>query len=105
MAGISEKAAGGRNVLAFLDIFAFSEGTATNRYTRDDGYDIIVGRVATAIDKVLNIWPSLPGAGYGQREHTLDDLLARDRAADGSQACARLKAISGGLGQVEFATH
>ncbi|MFK3973786.1 glycoside hydrolase family 104 protein [Pseudomonas sp. NPDC087358] len=161
MARISEKTAGGRNVLAFLDMLAFSEGTATSRYTRDEGYDVIVGgidspnvftgygdhpgvlvtvnskglkstaagryqllqrwwmpyrkslalkdfspvsqdmvaiqqirergalpdimvgHIATAIDKVSNIWASLPGAGYGQREHKLEDLLARYYAAGG----------------------
>lgn len=161
MARISQNAAGGRNVLAFLDMLAFSEGTVTSRYTRDDGYDVIVGgldspntfigyadhpgilvtvntkglkstaagryqllkrwwgpyrkllslpdfspvsqdmvaiqqirergalpdiaagNIATAIDKVSNIWASLPGAGYGQREHKLEDLLKRYQGAGG----------------------
>ena len=161
MARISEKAAGGRNVLAFLDMLSFSEGTMTSRFTRDDGYDIIVsgldspntfatyadhpgvivtvntaglkssaagryqllqrwwapykkllalkdfspvsqdmvaiqqirergalhdvmvGNIAVAISKVSNIWASLPGAGYGQPEHKLEDLLMRYTAAGG----------------------
>jgi len=29
-----------------------------------------------AIQKCNHIWASLPGAGYGQRENKLDDLLA-----------------------------
>ncbi|MFK3971204.1 lysozyme [Pseudomonas sp. NPDC087358] len=164
MARISEQAAGGRNVLAFLDMLAFSEGTETSRYTRDVGYDIIVGgidspnvftsyadhpgvlvtvnhrglkstaagryqllqrwwtayrnllalkdfspvsqdivaiqqirergalpnivggHITDAIDKVSNIWASLPGAGYGQREHKLEDLIAWYIAAGGKVA-------------------
>ncbi len=44
MAEISETAAGGRNVTAFLDMLAWSEGTDNGRRpTRDRGYDVIVG--------------------------------------------------------------
>jgi muramidase (phage lysozyme) len=42
MARISAERAGGANVLAFLDMIAWSEGTSTSKYTRDDGYDVIV---------------------------------------------------------------
>lgn len=34
--------AGGENVLAFLNVIGQAEGTSTSRYTKDDGYDIIV---------------------------------------------------------------
>ena len=30
---------------AFLDMIAFSEGTSTSKYTKDNGYDVIVGGV------------------------------------------------------------
>lgn len=44
MAEISETAAGGRNVRAFLDMLAWSEGTDNGRQpTGDRGYDVIVG--------------------------------------------------------------
>lgn len=44
MARISAKEAGGQNVLAFLDMIAFCEGTDNNRQpTKDDGYDVLVG--------------------------------------------------------------
>jgi len=33
------------NVKAFLDLLAWSEGTSTSRYTKCDGYDVIVGGV------------------------------------------------------------
>ena len=36
--------------------------------------DIEAGRFAIAVIKVCNIWASMPGAGYGQRENTLKQL-------------------------------
>lgn len=164
MARISAAQAGGINVLAFLDMLAWSEGTSTSRHTRDDGYDVVVGGldspnrfngyadhpnvrvrvnnkglvstaagryqqlyrywpaykaqlrlpdfspvsqdllaiqlvrergalndvkaglIAVAIEKCRKIWASLPGAGYGQREHKLSDLVAHYIAAGGRPA-------------------
>lgn len=44
MARINEVAAGGKNVIAFLDMLAYSEGTDNGRQkTKDDGYDVLVG--------------------------------------------------------------
>ncbi|MBP3063643.1 Muramidase (phage lambda lysozyme) [Ectopseudomonas chengduensis] len=44
MARITAAQAGGVNVLAFLDMLAWSEGTDHPRqHTRDQGYDVIVG--------------------------------------------------------------
>lgn len=48
--------------------------------------DIQAGRIPEAIVKCRNIWASLPGAGYGQHEHKLDDLIAHYLAAGGSLA-------------------
>lgn len=151
MARIDVVAAGGRNVVAVLDMIAFCEGTDNGRQaTRDHGYDVIVGgqlitsyadhprvlvsltklgikstaagryqvlakyfdayrqllrlsdfsplsqdriaiqqirertalplivagRIEEAIGRISNIWASLPGAGYGQREHKMADVLA-----------------------------
>ena len=45
MPRITAQAAGGANVLAFLDMLAWSEGTATSKYTQSDGYDVIVGGI------------------------------------------------------------
>lgn len=42
MARITAQAAGGQNVLAFLDMLAWSEGTSTSPATKDEGYDVIV---------------------------------------------------------------
>ena len=44
MAEISADAAGGRNVVAFLDMLAWSEGTDNGRQpTKNRGYDVLVG--------------------------------------------------------------
>lgn len=149
------------NLKAFLDMLAWSEGTSTSQYTKNNGYDIIVngidspkvfsdysdhpgvlvkvnrsglestaagryqllkrwwiaykkqlnlkdftpasqdivavqqirerralddieaGRVEVAIMKCSNIWASLPGNGYGQRQHTLAALLEQYQKAGG----------------------
>jgi len=158
MARINAAQAGGVNVLAFLDMLAWSEGTDHPRQrTLDQGYDVMVGgalfegyadhprklvplprlgikstaagryqllsryydaykqklglrdfsplsqdlialqqirerralpdiqagRIPDAIDKCRNIWASLPGAGYGQHEHKLENLVAHYLAAGG----------------------
>jgi muramidase (phage lysozyme) len=149
MARITPEAAGGRNVCAFLDMLAVSEGTSTDPDS-DDGYnvivggalfigyadhprrlvslprlgisstaagryqllaryydayrkqlglsdfcpisqdriaiqqirerraldDIVAGRLESAIAKCSNIWASLPGNNYGQRQHTIETLRA-----------------------------
>jgi muramidase (phage lysozyme) len=47
---------------------------------------IQAGKISEAIKAVRNIWASLPGAGYGQHAHALDDLLAAYRRAGGTIA-------------------
>ena len=158
MPRITQQEAGGLNLLAFLDMLAFSEGTSNSPTTRDDGYDQIVGRTRftsyaahprvlvdlprlgikstaagryqllarywdaysaqlklkdfspinqdrialqqikerraiedinagrfdAAVAKCRNIWASLPGAGYGQYEHKIDDLRAVFQRAGGT---------------------
>ncbi|MEI7186968.1 glycoside hydrolase family 104 protein [Dickeya dianthicola] len=157
------------NLIAFLDMLAFSEGTATHPLTRNRGYDVIVtgidgkpeiftdyrdhpfshgrpgkifnkqgqrstaagryqqlyrywpayktqlalpdfgpdsqdalaiqlireqralddimqGRLTSAIPRCNNIWASLPGAGYGQREHDAERLVAVYQQAGGKLA-------------------
>lgn len=161
MAQITPQQAGGVNVVVFLDMLAWSEGTDNGRQpTKDRGYDVIVGgqlfsgygdhprvlvylprlkiqstaagrcqllrryfdayrrtlglkdfsplsqdlialqqirerralpliqagKITEAIAGVRNIWASLPGDGYGQHEHKLDNLLAIYRKAGGTIA-------------------
>ncbi|MBE0435220.1 MAG: glycoside hydrolase family 104 protein [Methylomicrobium sp.] len=43
-------------------------------------YDVIKGDFGTAIRKCSNIWASLPGAGYGQREVDRDQLIVYAKA-------------------------
>lgn len=47
---------------------------------------IQAGHIHAAIAKVSNIWASFPGAGYGQHEHEVKNLLAAYKAAYGSLA-------------------
>lgn len=37
--------------------------------------DVNAGRIASALYKCRSRWASLPGAGYGQHEHTTDRLI------------------------------
>ncbi len=41
------------------------------------------GDIRQAIDRCSNIWASLPGAGYGQYEHKIGDLIARFKEVGG----------------------
>lgn len=43
----------------------------------DEGY------IRQAIDRCSNIWASLPGAGYGQHEHKIENLLKKFKEAGG----------------------
>lgn len=45
--------------------------------------DIEAGRFAVAVEKVRNLWASLPGAGYGQHENKLAVLQAAYLKAGG----------------------
>lgn len=45
--------------------------------------DVEAGRIETAILKCHSRWASFPGAGYGQHENKMDDLLSAYHAAQG----------------------
>ncbi len=45
--------------------------------------DVRDGNIILSIQKCRPIWASLPGAGYGQREHKLADLLREYSKAGG----------------------
>ena len=48
--------------------------------------DIEKGYINIAIDKVKNIWASIPGAGYGQHENKIDKLITAYKDAGGTVA-------------------
>jgi len=48
--------------------------------------DIEKGYITVAIDKVKNIWASLPGAGYNQHENKIDKLITAFIDAGGTVA-------------------
>jgi muramidase (phage lysozyme) len=48
--------------------------------------DIEKGYINVAIDKVKNIWASLPGANYGQHENKVDKLITAYKDAGGTVA-------------------
>lgn len=43
--------------------------------------DIEQGRIETALNKCRSRWASLPGAGYGQNENRLSDLVSKFKEA------------------------
>lgn len=47
---------------------------------------IEAGKVEQALRAISNIWASLPGAGYGQHEHSMSKLLAAYERVGGSLA-------------------
>ncbi|QCG64254.1 glycoside hydrolase family 104 protein [Pseudomonas veronii] len=66
-----------RTLLALPDFSPISQDLLALQHIRECRAlpDVHAGRLETAIEKCRNIWASLPGAGYGQREHRLGDLI------------------------------
>lgn len=64
--------------LGLLDFGPAAQDAIAVQQIRERGAlaDIKAGRLADAIAKCRNIWASLPGAGYGQHEHTFEELRA-----------------------------
>lgn len=77
-----------RQQLGLRDFGPISQDRVALQQIKEQGAlgDIGAGRIQAAIAKCRNIWASLPGAGYGQREHQADDLLAQYIAAGGVMA-------------------
>ncbi|MFV9651672.1 glycoside hydrolase family 104 protein [Pseudomonas citrulli] len=75
-----------RTQLALPDFSPISQDLLALQHIRECRAlpDVHAGRVESAIAKCRNIWASLPGAGYGQREHRLDDLIQQYRLAGGA---------------------
>lgn len=66
---------------------ASQDKLAIRLITEQGAYDdVLSGRIESAIDKCRNIWASLPGAGYGQSERSLSQLLNAYKMAGGELA-------------------
>ena len=74
-------------VVECLDVFTRTGNShAIQQFKERRAYeDIKKGRVETAITKVSNIWASLPGAGYGQREVKIQELVEKWREFGGKE--------------------
>ncbi|EFN8265710.1 phage baseplate assembly protein V [Escherichia coli] len=74
-----------RKQLALPDFSPLSQDRLAIQLIRERGAldDIRAGRIERAISRCRNIWASLPGAGYGQREHSLEKLVTVWRTAGG----------------------
>lgn len=46
--------------------------------------DVDLGRIEAAVHKCRSRWASFPGAGYNQRENSMDELIAAFEAAGGA---------------------
>lgn len=86
--GISSSAAGRYQILqrywdhyrALLNLPDFSpesqDAVAIQMIKEQGAYnDVLNGNIESAISKVSNIWASFPGAGYGQREVAMGELI------------------------------
>lgn len=75
-----------RTLLALPDFSPISQDLLALQHIRECRAlpDVHAGRVQAAIEKCRSIWASLPGAGYGQREHRLGDLIQQYRLAGGA---------------------
>lgn len=74
-----------KEVLRLTDFSPASQDAIALRLIkeRDASEEVKAGRVTEAIRKISKIWASLPGAGYGQRERSLDHLMVAFTAAGG----------------------
>jgi len=78
MPRITQQEAGGSNLLPFLDMLAFSEGTSNSPTTRDDGYDQLVGRTRfTSYASHPRVLVDLPRLGIKSTAAGRYQLLAR----------------------------
>lgn len=77
-----------RDLLALPDFSPLSQDRLAIQLIRERGAleDLRQGRIESAIKRCCNIWASLRGAGYGQREHSLDRLVTVWRSAGGAMA-------------------
>lgn len=77
-----------RKTLRLVDFSPLSQDLVALQQIRERGALQLIqaGRIPEAIAKVSNIWASLPGAGYGQHEQAMDNLIAAYARAGGKVA-------------------
>ena len=65
-----------KGILKLKDFSPASQDEIAEQMIREQGAfaDVAAGRFDEAVAKCANIWASLPGSHYGQRENTLADL-------------------------------
>lgn len=68
-----------KRLLGLRDFSPAAQDAIAVQQIREQGAfaDIQAGRLRAAITKCRKIWASLPGAGYGQHEHTFEELRAQ----------------------------
>lgn len=68
-----------KNTLNLQDFSPVSQDLIAIRQIKEQGALELIknGQIKEAIEKCKNIWASLPGAGYGQHEHKLDNLISK----------------------------
>lgn len=66
-----------KKILGLLDFSPASQDAIALKMIEERGVFKYIesGQTAAAINGCANIWASLPGAGYGQRENRLDNLI------------------------------
>jgi len=74
-----------RKLLGLRDFTPASQDAIALQQIRERGALPLIdaGKFDAAVARVRNIWASLPGAGYGQNEHSIEHLRAAYVAAGG----------------------
>ena len=74
-----------RDQLSLPDFGPLSQDRCAIQQIREQKALLMIqeGRIADAIHRCRNIWASLPGAGYGQNEYSLERLLYEYQRAKG----------------------
>ncbi len=75
-----------RELLALPDFGPLSQDRCAIQQIREQKALRLIqeGRITDAIHRCRNIWASLPGAGYGQHEYSLERLLYEYQRAKGA---------------------
>lgn len=77
-----------KKILRLVDFSPASQDAIAMQYIKERGAlgPIDSGQFVDAVSRCRNIWASMPGAGYGQHENSIDRLQAAYVAAGGTLA-------------------